>query len=72
MKRIMMDGGAPDLISLKHAGIDAKFLSSLDSQIAGGWRGREKQVIEASKKRQIARMIEKGAKLALPSIKRPL
>ena len=59
MKRIMLDGGQPDIISLKHAGVDVRFLSSLDIQISGGWRGREMQIIEASKKRQILRLAEK-------------
>lgn len=59
MKRIMLDGGEPDLVSLKNAGIDVRFLATLDKQLSGGWRGREKQIIEASKKRQIMRLVEK-------------
>lgn len=59
MKKIMLDGGEPDLVSLKNAGVDIRFLSSLDRQISGGWRAREMQIIEASKKRHILRLAEK-------------
>ena len=68
MKQIALDGGALDNIALKNAGIPLEFISNLDTQISSSWRSREKQVIEASKKRQIARLIEKvQSSMALPS-----
>ncbi len=56
MKEIMLDGGEVDLISLKHKNVDLRILMTLDSQLSSSWRAREKQIIEATRKRNIIKV----------------
>lgn len=59
MKQLYLDGSDVNLMTLASAGADLHVIKGLEEQLATNWRAREKQIIEASRKREILALAER-------------
>ena len=68
MRSLYLDGSDVTLVTLAGAGVPLHLIKDLEVQIAASWKVREKQIIEASKKRSIVALARKIIESsALPS-----